>query len=264
MSPMHARARAWLELCVHCESCSLRRGKSCELRTSASRLERTRPGRWMGKLVDTPRERAQSGTVQLEPQPASATTDSRHMMSKPVHKKLKLKSPLKDLSLMSSATSSSQDTLEPLASAVVVLREWSSVAGGWQEYIAKNAVKGGHVDVLKWTVLPSAPAGTLVSLLSKAAELGHLDVVQWHHEQLRQRGHEPRCDGDCSLLVAIQRDHFNVARYLADNGYELRDGDDISSCAKFGNLEMIKWLHSRRLIRGDWQAGSQWLLKLLI
>ncbi|TYZ65965.1 hypothetical protein PybrP1_010961 [[Pythium] brassicae (nom. inval.)] len=111
----------------------------------------------------------------------------------------------------------------------------------------------------------------MVRLQYEATVRGHLDAVWWLHEQLHQRGQAPaRNGGDDLLAIAIRNGHFDTARFIVDNRYQLSRHTSISRCAQYGILEMIKRLHSRQRIQGtggwiDEAAGAghlhvlQWL-----
>ncbi|ETI32920.1 hypothetical protein PPTG_05683 [Phytophthora nicotianae INRA-310] len=75
--------------------------------------------------------------------------------------------------------------------------------------------------------------------LQVAALNGHVEVVEWLHDELR-------VPFSPTLWHAADNGHLNVIQWMHDNGYKHGGAAIMDSAAMYGQLDVVKWLHDNR------------------
>lgn len=89
------------------------------------------------------------------------------------------------------------------------------------------------------TTIPTVQ-GCTREAMDKAAAGGHLDVLQWLHEN-RHEGCSIRAMNHASL-----HGHLHVVRWLHENRREGCTNNAMDNAAKNGHLDIVKFLHENR------------------
>lgn len=118
-------------------------------------------------------------------------------------------------------------------------------------------VRGFHDVTRAWTLVDAAASGLLplveersaevpagderaVEAMDVAAELGHLEVIQWLHAHRREG-----CTTDAMDLAACNG-HLHVVAWLHEHRREGCTTDAMDLAAASGHLSMLRFLHRRR------------------
>lgn len=126
------------------------------------------------------------------------------------------------------------------------------------EILLCTAGIGGHVDILQ-CFLPHVEVlrrETVEFMLRCAARDNRDKLVQWLYEEHCRAGAEANPSewksGSFVMSAAIPYGHFEIAKRLADAGYQLdrKQEQCLADCARTGDLKLIKWLHECRFTQG--------------
>lgn len=125
-------------------------------------------------------------------------------------------------------------------------REWPlrvSVEARLMQWSYKTACRQGRLDILQYLYLSENESSTRwgtdsSDVIDWAAERGHLQVVQWLHENLK---------GGCSSAAmdgAAKRGHLHVVQWLHENRSEGCSKEAVYYATKYGHLDVLQWLHA--------------------
>jgi len=100
------------------------------------------------------------------------------------------------------------------------------------------AARMGNIEVLRWLLTEYDTESILGKAVEEAAAFGHLDVIEWLHENFFERTF---WSGD-GITKAVANNHLETAQWLAANTTSRACDGNVSSIAEFGSIEMVKWL----------------------
>ncbi|KAG1693003.1 hypothetical protein DVH05_024039 [Phytophthora capsici] len=145
---------------------------------------------------------------------------------------------------------SSLDDIPVLTSVRVVCREFlshyelSHTNVRINEFLRLGSVRkaciNGSLRLMK-LVAASGTKARWGDMTEIAAELGHLDILQWLSEF-----HADRCKWDNVLDLAAEFGHLPVVKWLHTNRQDECSTDAMDVAAHNGNLDVVKWLHDNR------------------
>jgi len=140
-------------------------------------------------------------------------------------------------------------------------------------YICNNAVKGGHLDCLRYAHENGCPWD--YNTCWRAAENGHLDCLkyarengcpwdkrtcwfaaEYGHLECLKYAHENGCRWDeytCS--EAAKNGHLDCLKYLHENGCPW-DKDTCEVAARNGHLDILKYSHENGCPWGEWTCRT--------
>lgn len=105
-----------------------------------------------------------------------------------------------------------------------------------------SAALAGHAHLVKRLSArhPEPFDGCCQEAMDSAAEFGHLEIVQWLHEN-REEG----CTSD-AMDMAASNGHLHVVRWLHENRSEGCTTSAMDFAAQNGHLHVLQWLHENR------------------
>eukprot|EP01112_Ceratiomyxa_fruticulosa_P012688 TRINITY_DN3527_c0_g1_i5.p1 TRINITY_DN3527_c0_g1~~TRINITY_DN3527_c0_g1_i5.p1 ORF type:complete len:434 (+),score=67.61 TRINITY_DN3527_c0_g1_i5:135-1436(+) len=103
----------------------------------------------------------------------------------------------------------------------------------WNYYTTRNAVKGGHLECLKYAMENGCKSYN--DLTSHAADGGHLEILKFLHEKGLEWD-KTACSN------ATHRGYLECLQYLHENGCEW-DDEICSKAALGGHFECLKYAH---------------------
>ncbi|KAL3674861.1 hypothetical protein V7S43_000787 [Phytophthora oleae] len=110
--------------------------------------------------------------------------------------------------------------------------------------MVRHAAALGHVHVLKWIKEHEDQSVKVLwsaynfNPMDEAAKGGHLTVVQWLHENLRD------CYSGRAMSWAASNGHLEVMKWLLSNRQDLCVNYAMDFAAANGHLNVVKWLHN--------------------
>jgi len=106
----------------------------------------------------------------------------------------------------------------------------------WMDEVAGES----GLEMLKWLQSNCPNAECTVNAMDSAAANGHLDVVEFLHENRREGCTTSAMD------KAAQNGHLEVVKFLHENRTEGCSAYAMNQAAKNGHLDMVEWLHFNR------------------
>jgi len=105
----------------------------------------------------------------------------------------------------------------------------------------------GDLDLVKWMVqnLPAKLFGNMNHALELAAFTGHVHIAQWLISDSGQLI-DITANNHQALKVASEKDQREVVEWLSEEYRRCADQIAVNSAAKYGNLELLKWLVEAR------------------
>ncbi|WZN59411.1 ankyrin repeat domain-containing protein [Chloropicon roscoffensis] len=111
----------------------------------------------------------------------------------------------------------------------------------WDESTCYLAAEGGHLDVLKWARSQTPPCPWDWRTSDYAAERGHLDVLMWARSQSPPC---PWCEDTCAY--AAEGGHLEVLKFARGQDPPcFWDERTCAGAAQEGHLEVLKWVRDQ-------------------
>lgn len=123
----------------------------------------------------------------------------------------------------------------------------------WMNHAMVAAAGSGKLDLLhavdSFRIEFSDSTDSILSMIGAAAANGHLDMVQWLHNNLSLPAEEQHCEAQNEYKAIVQassNDHTKVVQWLHENQYMGSTTDAMDYAAGNGHLHVIQWLHENR------------------
>ncbi|KAG1696016.1 hypothetical protein DVH05_019002 [Phytophthora capsici] len=110
------------------------------------------------------------------------------------------------------------------------------IVGPWIDW--DLPAKAGALSFLKYLRARSI-GGPGFYTLQVAAWNGHLEIVEWLHQELR-------VPFTPTVWHAADKGHLEVVKWMHNNGYKHGRAAVMDSAAMYGHLDVVKWLHEHR------------------
>ena len=101
-------------------------------------------------------------------------------------------------------------------------------------YTFRHAVKGGHLDILKWLTSTFPFMYEEIhdwgSIVAHAASFGHLDVLKWLTTTFNLTTEHVRDQNDRAFLLATENGHIDVLQWMVETfHFDVKDVDSLGS-----------------------------------
>lgn len=125
---------------------------------------------------------------------------------------------------------------------------WARARGcAWDWRVHANAVRGGHLDVIRWAFAHDCPYPAMESriwnpgMLDMAVEGGHVHILDWLHHN-----YQPfPIQGDADwTATAAALGHLDVLKWLRAHGCEWDSSKACSYAAEHAHIHILEWAHS--------------------
>ncbi|KAK1943499.1 putative ankyrin repeat protein [Phytophthora citrophthora] len=115
----------------------------------------------------------------------------------------------------------------------------ASTTAGCTTVAMDGAAANGHLDVVQW-LHDNCSVGCTTAAMDLASLNGHLETVKWLHANRKEGCTTDAMDG------AAASGHLHVVKWLHEHTSEGCTTDAMDRAAGGGHFEMLKWLHENR------------------